>query len=189
MQLSFLSCFPANLPASFLATTSADIPAVVWPPACLAWVSGSVPLQHYRLDWGEWPATKPGSVAGSVRLDDSKPTWNTIGEIMEPNKITFNLKINTEKLSSTLAELSKKFATEMANAADKAMLAFSNLGESMAAVPVGVLRSGPISFPVTFDRSKPIVASGQVAYAPVIYETFSKLRLDDIADELLKRYR
>lgn len=124
-------------------------------------------------------ASKCASVVGSVPLDGSKPTRNTVAEIMEPNKITLNLKLDTDRLSSTLKSLAKKFSTETAAAIDASIVSFTNFGKTMRScvplrkfrfpVSVGTHRVGELSLDpaiIGFDvgdrrGSKSIVASGQ----------------------------
>ncbi len=211
--------FPATVLASFVATREASelasVPSgLVWHLAGSSWPATTRSVEQAGVPTGwfsTWDssvrASKRASVSGTVPLDDSmrRRTWSTVGEIMGPNEIILNLKINTEKLSSTLANLAEKFSTEMTAAMDAAMLSITNFGKTVRDVPVGVLRSVPISFSVTFDDSrrdsivgfdvgdrrgsKPIVGSGQVGYASVVHETFSKLQLDKVAADWLNRYR
>ena len=201
---------PATALASLVATQEASEPARVpsglgwhltgssWPATTRSVEQAGVPTGWFSAWNSSVRASKRVSVAGTIPLDDSKrPTWNTVADILAPNKITLNLKINTKKLSKALNDAIKKMGSAFADATDKAILAFGGMAKAMT--PIGVLRSGSISFPISWDdrvadcrrlqqRSGPIVASGQVSYAPVVHETFSKLRADEIVAKLLKRY-
>ena len=193
---------PATVLASLVSTWKASEPArdpsglgwhltgSSWPATTRSVEQAGVPTGWFST-WvsSERASSQGASVAGTVPLDDSKPTWSTVAEIMEPHKITLNLKLDVSEMSARLKELSKKFAYTMGEAIMGATRAFSNLGKSM--VPLGKFRF-PVSvgFDVGGERgSKSIVASSQVSYAPVIHETFSKLSMDEYVAKHLRRFR